>query len=219
MVCNHSNTERGFLKELRARLESELGEEFTFVVSQTDRDPLSVFCFVCSTPDKKRICLLIRRVLGCFSIWLYNSHSSIATQHSSNQFDLQFITLTLLPIHPFLPPYRDSNKHPTIITSKPFTHVFCVSVLPLCPCPRPFPSLRPWPSSSFSWPRAWRLPPAPFPRRSDTTSSSPRSSAAGSTPSPAPAVPCAASCSVCSAARRLRIIAVILPYRGTCFPS
>ena len=50
MVCNHSNTERGFLKELRARLESELGEEFTFVVSQTDRDPLSVFCFVCSTP-------------------------------------------------------------------------------------------------------------------------------------------------------------------------
>ena len=71
MVCNHSNTERGFLKELRARLESELGEEFTFVVSQTDRDPLSVFCFVCSTPDKKRICLLIRRVLGCFSIWFF----------------------------------------------------------------------------------------------------------------------------------------------------
>ena len=74
-------------------------------------------------------------------------------------------------------------------------------------------------SSSFSWPRAWRLPPAPSPRRSDTTSSSPRSSAAGSTPSPAPAVPCAASCSACSAARRLRFTAVILPYRGTCFPS
>lgn len=64
MVCNHSNTERGFLKELRARLESELGEEFTFVVSQTDRDPLSVFCLVCFIHGKKRMSRLIRRVLG-----------------------------------------------------------------------------------------------------------------------------------------------------------
>ena len=99
MVCNHSNTERGFLKELRARLESELGEEFTFVVSQTDRDPLSVFCFVCSTQLRRGFVVYWDDYLSGFSFSLIHH----TTPHSSNQFDFQFIILTLLLIHPSIP--------------------------------------------------------------------------------------------------------------------
>lgn len=48
IVCNHSNTERGFLKELESQLKNDLGEDFVFILSQTDHDPLSVYSFVCS---------------------------------------------------------------------------------------------------------------------------------------------------------------------------
>ena len=65
MVCNHSNTERGFLKELKSRLEGELGQDFAFEVSKTDRDPLSVFCFVCCTLEvAKSHCALTDRKLN-----------------------------------------------------------------------------------------------------------------------------------------------------------
>lgn len=43
IVCNHSNTERGFLKVLKSRLENQLGDDYRFWVSETDHDPLSVF--------------------------------------------------------------------------------------------------------------------------------------------------------------------------------
>ena len=40
VVCNHSNTERGYLKVLKSQLETMLGEEYEFTVSAIDRDPL-----------------------------------------------------------------------------------------------------------------------------------------------------------------------------------
>lgn len=42
MVCNHSNTERGYLKVLKGQLESMLGEGYEFTVSEYDHDPLVV---------------------------------------------------------------------------------------------------------------------------------------------------------------------------------
>lgn len=47
IVCNHSNTERGFLKVLKGILEKQLGENYEFTISSSDHDPLSVFFFVC----------------------------------------------------------------------------------------------------------------------------------------------------------------------------
>lgn len=38
IVCNHSNTERGYLEEMKIKLENELGNEFNFVVSKTDKE-------------------------------------------------------------------------------------------------------------------------------------------------------------------------------------
>ena len=42
IACNHSNTERGYLKELKQTLEEMLGGDYTFVISQMDHDPLFV---------------------------------------------------------------------------------------------------------------------------------------------------------------------------------
>lgn len=39
VACNHSNTERGFLKILKKQLIKELGEDVEIVVSETDKDP------------------------------------------------------------------------------------------------------------------------------------------------------------------------------------
>lgn len=49
IVCNHSNTERGYLKSLKRKLEENLGEGYEFFISKTDRDPLSVYFPVCFT--------------------------------------------------------------------------------------------------------------------------------------------------------------------------
>lgn len=38
IVCNHSNTERGYLQEMKSKLENELSNDFTFVVSKTDKE-------------------------------------------------------------------------------------------------------------------------------------------------------------------------------------
>ncbi|KAK8791039.1 hypothetical protein WA158_005670 [Blastocystis sp. Blastoise] len=43
IVCNHSNSERGYLKELKNKLEQELGEQYAFKLSLIDKDPLSVY--------------------------------------------------------------------------------------------------------------------------------------------------------------------------------
>ncbi|XP_063286926.1 NIF3-like protein 1 [Pelobates fuscus] len=42
VLCEHSNSERGYLKELRVQLEERLEGKVQVVVSQTDRDPLQV---------------------------------------------------------------------------------------------------------------------------------------------------------------------------------
>ncbi|KAI0464248.1 hypothetical protein LJB42_001853 [Komagataella kurtzmanii] len=45
ITCNHSNTERGYLKEMKAKLEEELikqGLEYNVDISREDRDPLVV---------------------------------------------------------------------------------------------------------------------------------------------------------------------------------
>ncbi|KAK7488245.1 hypothetical protein BaRGS_00020552 [Batillaria attramentaria] len=42
IVCNHSNTERGFLQVMQSRLSGLLGGKVEVVVSQIDRDPLTV---------------------------------------------------------------------------------------------------------------------------------------------------------------------------------
>lgn len=38
IVCNHSNTERGYLVEMKRMLEEEVGDHFTFVISTTDKE-------------------------------------------------------------------------------------------------------------------------------------------------------------------------------------
>ena len=43
IVCNHSNTERGYLKELKSCLEADLGKGYEFVISSCDHDPLVVY--------------------------------------------------------------------------------------------------------------------------------------------------------------------------------
>ena len=42
VLCEHSNTERGFLVRLAGRLESLLGGQLELIVSQADRDPITV---------------------------------------------------------------------------------------------------------------------------------------------------------------------------------
>lgn len=44
IVCNHSNTERGYLKEMKAKLQHALGnEKIEFEISSEDHDPLEVY--------------------------------------------------------------------------------------------------------------------------------------------------------------------------------
>ena len=54
IVCNHSNTERGYLKELKRLLEEKLGDGYELVVSKVDRDPLTVFSSVCPQTTKQQ---------------------------------------------------------------------------------------------------------------------------------------------------------------------
>ena len=42
VLCEHSNTERGFLSKWKDVLQNALGEDVDIVVSQSDRDPLLV---------------------------------------------------------------------------------------------------------------------------------------------------------------------------------
>lgn len=42
ILCEHSNTERGFLSELRDMLAVHLQNEVNIIVSEEDRDPLQV---------------------------------------------------------------------------------------------------------------------------------------------------------------------------------
>ncbi|XP_070204333.1 NIF3-like protein 1 [Littorina saxatilis] len=42
VLCDHSNTERGFLKVVQGRLKEKLGNGVEVIVSETDRDPLVV---------------------------------------------------------------------------------------------------------------------------------------------------------------------------------
>ena len=46
IVCNHSNTERGYLKVLKSNLEKQLAEGYEFIISKVDKDPLVVFSYV-----------------------------------------------------------------------------------------------------------------------------------------------------------------------------
>jgi putative NIF3 family GTP cyclohydrolase 1 type 2 len=41
ILCEHTNTERGFLNELQKKLSQKL-PEFEFIPSKLDKDPLSV---------------------------------------------------------------------------------------------------------------------------------------------------------------------------------
>ncbi len=43
IVCNHSNTERGYLQVLRTKLDEQFEGKVTVVVSERDEDPLKVF--------------------------------------------------------------------------------------------------------------------------------------------------------------------------------
>lgn len=42
VLCDHSNTERGFLKVLKGTLEKLLDNKVDIVVSELDKDPLTV---------------------------------------------------------------------------------------------------------------------------------------------------------------------------------
>ena len=42
ILCEHTNTERGFLPEFREKLLTELADEVEILISQKDRDPISV---------------------------------------------------------------------------------------------------------------------------------------------------------------------------------
>ncbi|CAN3357613.1 hypothetical protein DICA0_F15522 [Diutina catenulata] len=43
IACNHSNTERAFLKVFKEQLQKELGSDAEIVLAETDRDPLQVW--------------------------------------------------------------------------------------------------------------------------------------------------------------------------------
>ena len=47
IVCNHSNTERGYLKEIKMELDRQLDENYEVKISQVDHDPLAVYSCVC----------------------------------------------------------------------------------------------------------------------------------------------------------------------------
>ena len=42
ILCEHSNTERGYLRVFQKTLEKALGDSVEIVVSETDRDPLQI---------------------------------------------------------------------------------------------------------------------------------------------------------------------------------
>ena len=42
ILCEHSNTERGFLKVLKAMLEEKLHSNVEILISQIDNDPVSI---------------------------------------------------------------------------------------------------------------------------------------------------------------------------------
>lgn len=42
ILCEHSNTERGFLSDLQEMLGAHLENKISIIVSETDRDPLCV---------------------------------------------------------------------------------------------------------------------------------------------------------------------------------
>ena len=42
ILCDHSNTERGYLAVLKQRIEEGVGEEVQVLLSERDRDPLEV---------------------------------------------------------------------------------------------------------------------------------------------------------------------------------
>lgn len=42
VLCDHTNTERGFLKVVQGRLVDQLAMKVQVIVSETDRDPLVV---------------------------------------------------------------------------------------------------------------------------------------------------------------------------------
>ena len=42
ILCEHSNTERGFLKVFKAILETKLDTNIRILVSQTDKDPINI---------------------------------------------------------------------------------------------------------------------------------------------------------------------------------
>ena len=42
ILCEHSNTERGFLSDLRDMLGAHLENKINIILSETDRDPLHV---------------------------------------------------------------------------------------------------------------------------------------------------------------------------------
>lgn len=42
ILCEHSNTERGFLSDLRDMLGAHLEKKINIILSETDRDPLHV---------------------------------------------------------------------------------------------------------------------------------------------------------------------------------
>ena len=42
LLCEHSNTERGFLKFFSPTLEKLLGDDVDIVISERDRDPIDI---------------------------------------------------------------------------------------------------------------------------------------------------------------------------------
>jgi putative NIF3 family GTP cyclohydrolase 1 type 2 len=42
ILCEHSNTERGFLSDLQDMLDAHLESKINIILSETDRDPLRV---------------------------------------------------------------------------------------------------------------------------------------------------------------------------------
>ena len=42
ILCEHSNTERGYLRVLKQKLKDFLSEEIEVIISETDSDPLKV---------------------------------------------------------------------------------------------------------------------------------------------------------------------------------
>ena len=43
ICCNHSNTERAFLKVIQEQLKNELNEADQVIISETDKDPFQTW--------------------------------------------------------------------------------------------------------------------------------------------------------------------------------